>query len=591
MIRRIAHLFAELRRRRVFKAGALYLAAGWVILQVATTITPIARLPAWIPTFVLVLVILGVPILLVFAWVYDVTPGGVALTSNKAVYPVDSEAVSIAVLPFVNRSADPDDEYFSDGLADELIGLLAKIKGLRVSARASSFHFKGKQLPLAEVGGMLNVAALLDGSVRRAGGRVRISVQLVQVADGYSLWSEQYDRTLEDIFAVQDDIAHAVVKELRATILGEDDSGASGRAKVEVDRAGKGRSSNPDAHRLYLLARHYMDQLSREGTAKAITHLTEALEREPTFALAWVELSVAYLREVGFTLIPADEGYARARDAVARSLELEPTLADGHAQVASIKIFHDWDWAGAEAALSRAAHAAPGSASILRLSGVLAAVLGNPDEAIAIYRRALMQDPLSAAAYHSLGLALHAVADTDGAEEAFLKALDLAPHRIATHAHLAFIAYDRHQFHNAMRLAEREPEAGYRLWALAIIHRAQDSVAADAALRELIEKHANGWALQIAEVYTADGHVDAAFEWLDRAYATRDPGLVQVKINPHLRDLHRDPRWNAFLQKMRLEQGAGSRNVRHECHFHEGLCSKSNYERYTGMRSIIRCAA
>ena len=554
MIKRVGHLFAELRRRRVFKAVALYLAASWVMLQVATTITPIVRLPAWTPTLVLVLVIAGLPILLVVAWVYDFTSAGVTLTPSEPVRA--DQAVSIAVLPFVNRSANSDDEYFCDGLADELIGLLAKIKGLRVSARASSFHFKGKQMPLGEVGGALNVAALLDGSVRRAGDRVRISVQLVQVANGYSLWSETYDRTLEDIIAVQEDIAQAVVKELRTTILGEDDSGASGRAKAEVDRASKGHSSNPEAHRLYLLARHYMDQLSRDGTAKAIAHLTEALEQDPAFALAWVELSVAYLREVGWTRIPADQGYARAREAVAKSLEIEPTLADGHAQAANIKIFHDWDWAGAQAALARATQAAPGSPSILRLSGVLAAVLGDLDEAIAIYRRVLLQDPLSAAAYHSLGLALHAVNDTDGAEKAFLKAVELAPHRIATHAHLALIACTRGQFADAIREAEREPETGYRLWAFALIHGAQgNSSAVDAALRELIEKHADGWALQIAEVHAANGHVEAAFEWLDRAYAARDPGLWQLKMDPRLRKLHSEPRWKAFLQKMRLDPG------------------------------------
>ena len=180
----------------------------------------------------------------------------------------------MAVLPFVNRSANADDEYFSDGLADELLNLLAKIKGLRVSARASSFHFRGKNVPLAEVGRALNVATLLDGSVRRAGNRVRISVQLVKASDGDHLWSETYDRTLDDIFAVQDDIARSVVKELRATLLGEvADSAASDRAKAEVSGRHKGRSTDPEAHRLYLLARHFMDQYSRESTAKAIAYL------------------------------------------------------------------------------------------------------------------------------------------------------------------------------------------------------------------------------------------------------------------------------------------------------------------------------
>jgi TolB-like protein len=194
---------------------------------------------------------------------------------------------SIAVLPFVNRSASPDDEYFSDGLADELLGLLTKIRGVRVSARASSFYFRGQNVPLGDIGKALNVATLLDGSVRRAGNRVRISVQLVSVNDGSHLWSETYDRALDDIFAVQDDIAQSVVKELRVALLGETaDSGASDRARVEVDRAARGRANDAEAHRLFLLARHFMDQLNREATVKAIEYLRQAVQRDPGFALA-----------------------------------------------------------------------------------------------------------------------------------------------------------------------------------------------------------------------------------------------------------------------------------------------------------------
>ncbi len=463
---------------------------------------------------------------------------------------------SIAVLPFVNRSANPEDEYFSDGLADELLGLLAKIKGLRVSARASSFQFKGKSVPPAEVGRSLNVATLVDGSVRRAGNRVRINVQLVKVPEGYHLWSETYDRTLDDIFAVQDDIARSVVKELRTTLLGEAaDSAASDRAKAEVERAAKGRSTDPEAHRMYLLACHLMDQYNREATGNAVGYLQQAVERDPRFALAWAKLSVAYVRQVGWQLTPVEEGYARGREAVERSLALEPNLAEAHTQIAWIRIFCDWDWRGAEASLARALDLAPGSASALRLSGVLASTLGRLHESLGIFRRALEQDPLSAAAYHSLGLALHAVDDLAGAEEAFGKALALAPQRIATHAHLALNTLAGNRVEEALREAQREPEEGYRLWAVAIVHRASGQRAkSDAALRQLIEGHAETWGMQVAEVYAASGEADAAFEWLERAYATRDTGLAYLKTIPRLRPLHGDPRWRALVTKMGFEQ-------------------------------------
>jgi len=374
----------------------------------------------------------------------------------------------------------------------------------------------------------------------------------VKVSDGYHLWSETYDRTLEDIFAVQDDIAQSVVKELRAALLGgASDSEASGQARADVDRAARGRSTDPEAYRLYLLARRFMDRLSREATEQAIVYLNEALTRDPAFALAWAELSVAYVRQTGWLLVPVAEGYERARQAVARSLALEPELAEGHTQVASIKLIYDWDWPGAEAALHRALELAPGSSSTLRLSGVLASVMGRTDEAIGIFRRALDQDPLSAAACHSLGLALYAKDDFSAAEDAFRKALALEPQRIGSHAQLALTLLAQARPDAALVEASREPEEGYRLWALALAHRATgDDTQSTQLLQRLIDEHAEGWSLQVAEVLAVRNDMDGAFDWLERAHLTRDPGLAHVRTNPRLRTLHHDRRWTAFLAKM-----------------------------------------
>jgi adenylate cyclase len=225
--------------------------------------------------------------------------------------PASDKVASIAVLPFANRSASVDDEYFSDGLADELLNVLSKIKGLRMTARASAFQFKGTKDDVPTIGQKLNVANLLDGSVRKAGNRIRVPVQLVQVSDSSHLWSETYDRTLEDIFAVQDDIAQSVVKELRTTLFGEaPDSDASGAAKAEVAQAAKGRGTNAEAHRLYLQARHLVDRHTREGLAKAIEYLKEALRLDPGFAIAWSELGLAHTREAGNAWAPVAAGFA-----------------------------------------------------------------------------------------------------------------------------------------------------------------------------------------------------------------------------------------------------------------------------------------
>src|SRR6185436_9382259 len=235
-----------------------------------------------------------------------------------------SRAASIAVLPFVNRSPSTDDEYFSDGLTDELLNVLAKIQGLRVTARTSAFHFKGKDVTIPEVGKALNVATVLEGSVRKAGNRVRISVELVRVSDGAHIWSETYDRTFEDIFAVQDAIAQAVVRELKTAPLGGASHGdAIGRARAEVAVAAKGRGSDPEAHRLYLLGRHLLGRGSREDTAMAIRYLKEALDRDPRYALAWAELARAHFIEGGNSWVSVEVGYGSARDAAQRALELE----------------------------------------------------------------------------------------------------------------------------------------------------------------------------------------------------------------------------------------------------------------------------
>jgi serine/threonine protein kinase/lipoprotein NlpI len=469
--------------------------------------------------------------------------------------PASDKVASIAVLPFANRSASVDDEYFSDGLADELLNVLSKIKGLRVTARSSSFTFKGKQVTAAEIGKTLNVATLLEGSVRKAGNRIRVSVQLVQVSDSSHLWSETYDRMLEDIFAVQDDIAQSVVKELRTALLGETpDSDASGAAKADVAQAAKGRGTDPEAHRLYLLARHLIDRNTREDTTKAIGYLKEALGRDPEFALAWAELSRAYVRGVDMGWSPVEEGYSRAREAVERALSLDPDLAQGHAWLGLIRMHYDWDFRGAEASFGRALELAPGSAAVLRGAGGLARNLGRLEEAIDLYRRALEQDPLSPSSCNNLGLVLAGMGRFMEAESAYRKALELAPQSVATRGNLSVTLLALGRGEEALKEALREPDEALQLWALAIIyHSLGHPRESNVALEELIEKDSENSAFQIAEVYGARGEMDHAFEWLERAYEQRDGGLAEMKVSPRLRSLHGDPRWGAFLKKMGLE--------------------------------------
>ena len=467
--------------------------------------------------------------------------------------PAAGMVASIAVLPFANRSASADDEYFSDGLADELLSVLSKIKGLRVTARTSSFQFKGSNDDVRTIGRKLEVDTLLEGSVRKAGNRIRVSVQLVNVADSSHLWSETYDRTLDDIFAVQDDIAHSVVKELRGVVFGAI-SDATGDAKDDVARAARGRGTDPEAHRIYLLARHLNNRSTRDDTAKAIEYLKQALARDPAFALAWAEIGEAYAREAAGGWVPVAEGYERAREAVERSLALEPDLAEGHAAMAAIQTVFDWNWRGAEASLARALELAPGNTKAIRRAGTLARIRGCLEDEIGFDRRELEQDPLSAIAAHNLAWALYASGRMPEAEMACRRSLELGPQRVATRTLLSMILLAQHRGEEAIAEAMREPEEVFRLWALAIVHHALGHRAeSDAALHELIAKDADRAAFQIAEVQGARGEVDAAFRWLERANEQKDSGLTAVKLSPYLRSLHGDQRWRTFLKKMGLE--------------------------------------
>jgi eukaryotic-like serine/threonine-protein kinase len=462
------------------------------------------------------------------------------------------DAPSIAVLPFVNRSREADDEYFSDGLADELLNVLTKIRGLRVAARASSFQFKGKNEDLAVIGERLNVATLLDGSVRRAGNRVRISVQLVKAADRVQLWSETYDRSLDDIFAVQDDIAQAVVKELRTTLLGEDaDSKASGDAKAAVAEAARGHGGNAEAHRLYLQGKYFTARMTEPDMASGIRYLQQALELDPQHAMAWAELAEARTNNGGYGWEPVRTALDRARDAVTRSLAIVPDLPEAYVAWSRIQSWYDWDLKAAERSARRALELAPGSTDALRACGNVAYVIGDFAEAERYLLRAAAQDPLSPAIFGLLGMLYHAMSRHDDAERALRKALELSPQQIRFHHLLAFVLSDQGRHAEAVAEAEAEPAEWARLTGLAIaLERAGRRDEAERALRELEAKHAVDSGFQIAACHAVRGDVEASYAWLERGIAERDPGMILVKIVREFAPLHGDPRWPHLLARV-----------------------------------------
>ena len=473
---------------------------------------------------------------------------------RSQVAPADKETPSIAVLPFVNMSRDEENEYFADGLSEELLNVLAKIRGLRVASRTSAFSFKGKGADIPTVAQKLNVATVLEGSVRKAGKRVRITAQLIEVASDSHLWSETYDRELDDIFAVQDDIAQSVVKELRAALLGASSETATDKAAAaEVRKAAAGRSDDPEAFRLYLLGKFHGERVTQADTDKAIELFRQALAIDPGFALAWAGLSHIHQLQAGYGFAPINEGFERAREAAQQALRLAPDLAEAHIALGGVLEGHDWNFAAAEASLRRAVELAPGDANALRSAAQLARILGRVDEGLDLIRRAIALDPLSARTHRQAAMIAIIGERLDDAAASFQLALDLSPNAGLNQGFLAITRLMQGRTQEALPIAQAESHDVFRNLALAMIHHTMGHAAeSDAALDGLIAGF--GWtaAYQIAEAYAHRHEIGKAFEWLERAYTQRDPGTIYTASDIFLRPLHGDPRWQPFLRKLGL---------------------------------------
>ena len=447
---------------------------------------------------------------------------------------------SIAVLPFLNLSSDKDQQYFSDGLAEELLNGLSRIPNLRVTGRTSSFQFRGKTEDSRAIGQKLNVAMLLEGSVRRQGSRIRITAQLIKTADGFQVWSEVYDRQLNDILAAQEEIARAVTSALKVTLLG----GAPLQS---------GASKNPEAYNSYLQAQYFSHVRSKEALEKAAAYYEQATRIDPGYALAWTMLASVRANQAGKAELPLEEGYRVAREDVTRALALDPNLAMAHAVLGWIQLTYDWDWPAADTSLKRALAWEPGNAAVIENNASLDKTLGRFDEAVELLQRAVAIDPLSADNYYNLAITLNRAGRQDESVAAAQKVIQISPDYTAAHAALAmaYLAQSRPQ--EALREIQSEKNEAWRLIGLPLVYHALgQKKEADAALADLIAKLPKDAAFQIAEAYAFRGEADSAFEWLDRAFSQRDGGLTEIKGDPLLKSLEHDPRYLEFLKKMRL---------------------------------------
>jgi len=448
---------------------------------------------------------------------------------------------SIAVLPFVNMSADKEQEYFSDGLAEELINLLARIPELRVPARTSSFSFRGRQVTAGEIGQALNVAHVLEGSVRKAGNRLRITVQLVRSDNGYHLWSETFDRTLDDIFQIQDDIARAVVDKLKLTLLTAVPSASTVATNVE-------------AHNLYLQGQYFRDRETQADLDKAVDCYQRALALDAGYARAWAGLSAVYVRQIGNSYIALDQGYALSRAAAEKAIALDPTLGDAYSSLGVVLVNIDHDWRGSATRLARARVLDPGNPLLLLVTAVVGQALGNAEEAVELLRQALDRDPLNLLARRYFARMLYYSNRLAEAEAEIRQVLELSASYPAAHYELGRILLAQGKVSAAVAAFEAEATPGWQTFGLPLGYHAQGRAAdAQAALAAML-RESTGAEFQIAEAHAYLGDADQAFRWLEAAVASKDPGIMWLHGDPLLRGLTGDPRYAALLRTLNLPQ-------------------------------------
>jgi adenylate cyclase len=586
--------FAELKRRNVIRVATAYVVAAWLIVQVVETIFPAFGFGSGaVRIAVIVLVIALIPVL-VLSWVFEITPEGlrretglasegarhsarrldrfilVLLALALGYFAFDkfvldpardrqeieaarqegrAEAVverygdsSIAVLPFANLSADPEQEYFSDGITEEILNLLARVPGLRVISRTSAFSFKGRNVKVGDIARELNVRYVLEGSVRRARERVRITTQLIEAETDRHVWSESYERPLDDIFAIQDDIAEAVLPAIRQRVVGQAPTAAR---------------TDPAAYSLYLQGVHFFLQRTAAGLDRAVEYALRALEIDPGYAPSWTLLASAYINQVNLGKRPRQAGYRLAAEAVARALELAPDFALAHSARAWVAMAFERDYSVAAAHFGRARTLSPNNSVVLGNNAMLALRLGRIEDALRMTERAIEVDPVSSVLYGNRSDLLIRLGRPAEAEQAARKALALTPGSSYAQSNLALALLLQEQPTAAADAAQAIENDAARLTVLALAYYdSGDWESADSVLESLQGEHAHDAAYLIAMVHAWRSEVEQAFAWLNRAIE-EEQSVFGIRTEPFLRILHEDPRWEPTLGKL----GLGERQV------------------------------
>jgi adenylate cyclase len=580
------NFFAELKRRNVYKVAIAYIVAGWALSQGIAQVFPVFDIPNWVIRLIVLLIIIGLPIALILAWSFEITPEGikgaedvvpsaarrksqawiyivvvggaisVALfflgryTAQNTQTPRQSEAAtvpakSIAVLPFVNMSADKNDEYLSDGMTEELINVLAKVPGLRVPGRTSCFAFKGKNEEdiFRKVGDQLHVGTVLEGSVRKAGEKLRVTAQLINVSDGYHLWSKAYDGDLKDILNFQSSVAEQVVQALQMK-LGIDETRALTKRPTE----------NPEAHRLYLLGRYHAAKYTQADTVEADRYFQQALQLDPGYALAYCGLADNY-GLIGGNAMSAKEAWAKEKTLAQKALDLDPELAEAHLSL-GIAFSNSFNWAGAERELNRALALNPNLAPAYDVFALVRTVFGRFDEAIASEKKALELDPLNPFLNGDLGWNLYWARRYDEALGQLHGDVELFPNDAFSHFALGCCLFKTGNVAGAVGEIQKAIQLDDLPWytgGLGYTYAASgDRAKAEQILHDLDELAKRRYVTPNARmpIYLGLGDKEKTLDELEKCYEDQDGACWYLKVDPIYNGIRNEPRFQALVKKV-----------------------------------------
>jgi TolB-like protein/lipoprotein NlpI len=580
-------LYNELKRRNVIRVAIAYLVVSWLLVEVAKVVFPELGIPESGIRVLMIVCLIGFLPALVLSWVYELTPDGlvrdtpVARSSVKRLDIIAACLVvaalafvivdkvwfseeqepsaaqftsqdtqnqgpgsalqqyppnSIAVLPFVNMSEDAGNEYFSDGVSEELLNLLAQVHELRVISRSSAFSFKGKDFDIPTVAEKLNVAHVLEGSVRKSGNQVRITAQLIDTRSDSHLWSATYDRTLDNIFEIQDEIAVMVVEQLKVTLL---------------DDAPRSEQVSTDAYTLFLQARYVGRQYSADGFERSNAFYERALAIDPDYAAAWSGLATNYTNQAANGLLSTEEGISLAREAAANALASNPDYAPAHANLGWISYGYDNDVTQAAKHFERALELDPANTYIIRVAATLLNGLNRLDEAISLGEYFTARDPAVASGFTNLGSSYLRAGRWDEAIASNRTALQLSPDYLGAHYRIGMALLFKGEAGAALEAFTRETDEEYQVKGQAValfaLGKEQEF---QARLTELIERWGDEWPSEVAHVFAYTGNADGAFQWLEKAIQQREEGMIEQIMHPLYWGIHEDPRWLSTLESI-----------------------------------------